>query len=83
MDVDIIVTTDRDRRTLDWLISQVGVDAVREACHRLAGQRKPYVSNVAKVLGLTPPDTLKRPTRDEVRAHLATIKESLSKRTRF
>lgn len=52
----ILKLNDRDERALAWLIEQVGVDAVLSACERLAGHRKPYVSNVAKVLGLPIPD---------------------------
>jgi hypothetical protein len=75
--MDVVVESDRDRRTLDWLINEVGVVAVENACCQLAGQRKLYVSNIAKALGLTPPDIVFRPTRDEARARLAAIKKTL------
>jgi hypothetical protein len=45
----------RDERALAWLIEQVGVEAVASAFENLAGRRKPYVSNVAKALGLRIP----------------------------
>jgi hypothetical protein len=75
--MDVIVDSERDRRTLDWLIAQVGEEAVEDACSRLAGQRKPYVSNVAKLLGLTPPEALKASTPAEARQRLAVIKNIL------
>lgn len=81
--MDVIVESERDRRTLDWLISQVGVNAVEEACSQLVGERKPYVSNIAKVLGLAPPESVGRPSREEARARLAAIKETLQGRKRL
>lgn len=54
----VIVTSERDQRVLDWLILQVGRDAVEAACGFIAGRHRPYVSNVAKALGLTPPSDL-------------------------
>lgn len=54
----VLVETARDQRVLDWLIEQVGPDAVTVAANSLAGHRRPYVSNVAKALGLTPPSDL-------------------------
>ena len=54
----VLQLNDRDERALAWLIEQVGVDAVVSACERLAGHRKRYVSNVAKVLGLRIPEDI-------------------------
>lgn len=56
--VGLIVSNSRDQRVLDWLIAQVGQDAVLAACNELAGARKPFPSNLAKVLGLKVPDDL-------------------------
>jgi hypothetical protein len=75
--MDVIVESDRDRRTLEWLVSEVGVDAVEQVCSQLAGERKPYVSNVAKALGLEPPECVRFPTQEEARARLANLKEIL------
>ena len=52
----ILKLNDRDERALAWLIEQAGVDAVESACSRLAGHRRPYVSNLARVLGLRIPE---------------------------
>lgn len=79
--MDIILDSDRDRRTLEWLITQVGEDAINEACLQLAGTRKPYVSNIAKVLGLVPPDTLLGPSRAEARLRLVAVKNLLAKKS--
>ena len=54
----VIVANDRDRRTLAWLLGQVGAEAVRGAVGRLAGERRPYLSNVAKALSVALPDRL-------------------------
>lgn len=75
--MDVILETERDRRTFAWLIEQAGADAVEQACSQLAGQRKPYVSNLAKVLGLEPPDTMRQPSKEEARARLAALKTIL------
>jgi hypothetical protein len=36
----------------------------------LAGRRKRYPSNLAKCLGLVPPDSLARPSPEQVQAYL-------------
>ena len=68
--MNVILESERDRRTLAWLFEQVGEAAVERACNQLAGQRKPYPSNLAKVLGLVPPESLSRPTPAQVQQHL-------------
>lgn len=52
------IESPRDERTLAWLVEQAGAEAVRAAVGQLAGQRRPYVSNIAKALGLKPPERL-------------------------
>lgn len=76
--MEVILQSNRDRRTLEWLIKQVGEAAVGQACSKLDG-RRPYVSNIAKVLGLKPPESLQRPTREEVASHLAEIRARLAR----
>lgn len=76
--MDVILKSNRDPRTMAWLIEQVGEAAVEGACSKLDG-RLPYVSNIAKVLELKPPEFLQRPTRDEVAVHLAEIRALLAK----
>ena len=51
----VVVVNDRDRRSLEWLVQQVGPQAVADAVNRLSGLRRPYATNVAAVLGLTLP----------------------------
>jgi hypothetical protein len=75
--VDVIIESDRDQRTLEWLISEVGASAVEQACSELAGSRKVYVSNIAKVLRLEPPESVRCPPKQEARARLAMLKEML------
>lgn len=55
---EIILACDRDRRTLAWLREEVGDVAIIDATSRLAGNRKLFVSNIAKVLGVKVPDRL-------------------------
>ena len=54
----VLVENERDRLSLEWLRGQVSDQAIAEACGRLAGARRPYVSNVAKALGMKLPDNL-------------------------
>lgn len=70
----VLVQSPRDQRVLDWLVEQVGLCAVVEACSRLPGRRRPYPSNVAKVLGLTPPAELALAADEDVQRRLAACK---------
>lgn len=77
--MDVVLESDRDRRALDWLVSQVGRSAVERACLQLAGERKAYVSNIAKELGLTVPDSISATPKHEAVVQLAAIKAILKK----
>lgn len=54
----VLALNARDERAIAWMIEQVGFEAVQEACGRLAGQRRRYPTNLAKVLGLTIPNSV-------------------------
>jgi hypothetical protein len=73
----IILANDRDRRTLAWLRTQVSDDAIAAAVEQLAGARRPYITNVCKVLGLTIPDGMEVASREEGLRHLAAIRAKL------
>nr|AEJ88206.1 hypothetical protein [uncultured bacterium] len=75
----MIAENERDKRTAAWLIEQFGAEAVAEAETRLAGARKPYPSNIAKVLGATLPQSLKRTENAAAREKLAAMKAMLTK----
>lgn len=76
--MEVIIESKRDQRTLDWLIAQVGREAVERACSGLGGRRA-YVSNVAKALGLKPPESLQRTPKEEALEHIARIRQRLAK----
>ena len=78
----MIIQNERDKRTAAWLIEQVGAEALAEAETRLQGARKPYPSNLAKVLGLTLPESLKRTENAAARQKLAELKNIIEKRER-
>lgn len=61
----VVVTSAREQRVLDWLITQVGHEAVISACDKLAGGRKPFPSNIAKILELQVPGDLVFTPRDD------------------
>lgn len=73
----------RDQRAIDWLIEQAGLDAVQQACEMIAGNRKLYPSNLAKILGLSIPqsviDTPHSIARDRIRELLALLSGNRNK----
>ena len=75
LNMEPIISNDRDRRAWEWIVAQVGED--RALGVDLAGDRKPYPSNVAKALGLTIPETVKLPPSDVARERLAGLKAIL------
>ena len=75
----MITENERDKRAALWLLEQFGAEAVAEAENRLAGARRPYPSNIAKVLGVTLPESLKRTENAAARDKLAAMKAMLTK----
>ena len=78
----IPLDNERDRRVLSWLRLTVGDDAIRDAIGRLAGRRKPFVSNLCRVLGVEVPPAVVEPSkavlsREEARQRLAELKQRL------
>lgn len=80
--MEVVIESERDRRTYEWLVAQVGAEAVSRACQSLAGDRKPFVSNVAKTLGLKPPSDLALASRETAQKHLATMRTILEPKSR-
>ena len=72
----MIIENERDERTAAWLIEQYGAEAVA-AETRISGARKPYPSNIAKVLGVTLPEALKRTENAAARQKLAELRRML------
>ena len=54
------------------------VEAVEGACHALAGTRRPFPSNIAKVLGLSPPRTLAITPPETARRHITELRRLLN-----
>ncbi|WP_322034196.1 hypothetical protein [Paraburkholderia sp. J76] len=76
----VLVETHKDERCLAYLVAQKGEDAVRTAVTQLAGNRKPFVSNIAKILGVDFPDSVNLTPQAEGQAHLQAIKAMLTKK---
>ncbi len=76
-DLGVVVANDQDRRTLAWLRQQVGDEAITDAVSRLAGGRRPYLSNVAKLLGLALPSRLEATDPTTARRNLAAIRQQI------
>lgn len=73
----LIIDNERDKRAAEWLIKNVGQKAVEKAIDQLAGNRKPYVSNVAKVLGLEIPKSVVITPAKEARENLSKIMKNI------
>ncbi len=57
-----LLESDRDKRTWSWICVQVGEAAALGALDGLPGNRRPYPSNAAKILGLVvPADVVETP----------------------
>jgi hypothetical protein len=77
----VVVESKRDQRVLDWLVEQVGHQGVAEACAKLPGARRAYPSNIAKALGLKPPQQLAVAAKDDAKVHLEEIARLLGVRS--
>jgi hypothetical protein len=75
-----IVESARDQRVLDYLVAKVGVEVVLDAAKKLPGGRKPYVSNLARMLKVVIPDSVHATSREDGRAKLQEIKKFLGDR---
>jgi hypothetical protein len=75
--VGILVESERDRRALEYLVTFCGTEAVLRGCAELPGRTRPYVSNIAKALGVVIPDEVVITPREEGRRQLAEIKKLL------
>lgn len=78
--VGVIVLNARDERAIAWLIDQVGFDAVQQACGKMAGNRRFYPTNLAKVLGLSIPQSVILTPSSEAREHIRGLLSFLSSR---
>ncbi|SIT48187.1 Cryptic plasmid protein A [Paraburkholderia ribeironis] len=72
---DVIIESDRDLRGYAYLIQTCGETRVANARQKLAGRTRPYVSNLAKVLGVTIPEIVVITPREEARQRLSEIKK--------
>lgn len=75
----MIVQNERDERTAAWLIEQYGTEAIERAEQQLAGERKPYPSNIAKILDARLPENLKCTSRETARKNIEAIMKILKK----
>ncbi len=80
VDLRPCLVSDRDRRVWGWICQQVGEDKALAACRQLAGDRRPYPSNLAKQLGLRIPKHLALASKETARAHLEQIASMLRRR---
>ena len=83
MEDQVILNNDQDRRTFAWLRMQVGDEAITNAISGLSGARKPYVSNLCKVLAIIPPVDLEKTDRDIALQNLAKIRSILTLPTKI
>lgn len=77
----MIIANERDERTAAWLIEQYGIDAIERAKMQLVGARKPYPSNIAKILGAKLPESLEWTSKETAQANIAKLKEIIGRKT--
>ena len=77
-----MLESERDQRVWQYICERVGEQSALEACASLAGERRAYVSIVAKALGLTVPQQQKRASQETARAHLDRMVTMLGMRRR-
>lgn len=76
----LILNNDKDRIIAAWLEKTYGAAAIDAAIMRLAGERRPYVSNVCKVMGVTPPPEISQQVSDAARdAAMKSMRETLAR----
>jgi hypothetical protein len=79
-----LVLDARDQRALDWLVQRFGEAAVLEAVGRIPGKRRPYPTNIARVLGAKlPPDAELEAATPEGQARAAQAKAEALDRLRI
>ena len=59
----VLILSDRDRIEYNYMLKIRGEQAIRWAITQLPGNRKPYVSNIAKILMLEIPENLPDPQK--------------------
>jgi hypothetical protein len=74
----VIVSNDRDQRTLAWLREEVGDANILAAVYLLEGARQPYLSNICKALGVQPPERLAYVDKETAVARLTALREKLT-----
>lgn len=72
----VIIQNARDERVMQWLRGQASLIAIESACKQL-GRRHPYPSNIAKTLGLNPPEHLQFTPSKDAKEHLNKAKSAL------
>lgn len=74
----LLIENVKDQVIADWLKSQFSDVELAAAVSQLAGQRRPYVSNVVKALGVTvPPDVSAKASRAVAADALASMRKNL------
>ena len=77
----VIVLNARDERAISWLIEQAGFEAVQQACENIAGHRKLYPTNLAKILGLVIPKSVINTPASVARERICELRAILAGRS--
>ncbi len=59
----VIIANDKDRLAYFYIVKCRGEQSIPYAISQLAGNRKPYISNIAKILQIDIPDNLSDPEK--------------------
>lgn len=61
VDEPVILENERDRRIYKYLIDLYGKNSVFDAITKITGARKPYISNVVKIMNVKIPSAITEP----------------------
>lgn len=74
----VLCANERDRRALAWLRERASDEQIAAAVASLAGNRKPYISNISKALGLQIPDSIVRTPKEIGLQRIRVLKQLLT-----
>lgn len=65
-DLGVIIVNEKDRKVFNYVVKSKGADLVVWAVNNLDGNRRPYISNIAKKLKVDIPPENELPDPDKI-----------------
>jgi hypothetical protein len=76
----LMIQNERDQRVFAWLRERFSDETILKAIEAIPGQRKSFVSNICKQLGVEPPEELGFVSQEEGRVWLKKVKEQIKQK---